>query len=247
MIDIFYMHLPKTGGSTIEAYFKSHFGDQFLSHCEHLINSDRKDELLKYKVVSGHVPYRRIKSLDLPYATLVTSIRHPFDQLISHIRWLYYIGQDTSQQLFKSHPENIQKIAIEINELDFIDKEAVSDYFSVWNANLSLFDNMMTRYFTLIRIRGEVEEKHLVSALTGAAEIKNVVRLENLEEDLSRFFKVQDLEIKAKEIHKNRSGALLSAQVLENLSETLLPRYKFDMELYQFLLERSGFPSKDTQ
>jgi Sulfotransferase family len=109
--DIFYLHVPKTGGTSIEDYFYSKLGAMFRQRHEDTMYGMFLNQSMRIEVPNGrslhHLTYREILShlnclgpvfakegmagvdvfRQLNFKYVVVSVRNPFDRIISEIIW----------------------------------------------------------------------------------------------------------------------------------------------------------------
>jgi len=96
---IFFVHIPKTAGTSAAASIGECFSDSAqIHHIEGLLaggQSDRPD-LSDYRFVSGHLSYRDAAALCPPSMFLYISIiRDPIEQFLSHVSYILEHPQDT--------------------------------------------------------------------------------------------------------------------------------------------------------
>jgi len=161
---LFFMHIPKTAGSSTNDYMSSQCAHgQFKDHIEHLLNDPdtTEDMFSKLLYISGHVRLgnerlqRLLQSFSFCTATL---LREPTEQLLSHLSWVKRLGLPEYRKDFEDHPPNIQKIAKRLNAVKFEDFAA-----SMTIHERNLFDNNQTRY--LCGFSRRLEDKHVQQAL----------------------------------------------------------------------------------
>jgi len=143
---IFFIHVPKTAGSTVNHYLENKSNNGF-SHCESFIN---QEEILRGRVdivdwLSGHVNYEvarnAIEAITDRKIKFYSCMREPKEQVISHFNWLIEIGYK-SNEFFYSHPINIQNISFEIRASDLNNKYSVMNILTKYRG---LFLNSQAR------------------------------------------------------------------------------------------------------
>ncbi|AEV32724.1 sulfotransferase family 2 domain-containing protein [Owenweeksia hongkongensis] len=131
MVELIFLHLPKTGGSSILEVLKYVYGEEHVRHFE-------RDECLELnkrglkiseviapevKVIHGHIRYREVKDIvkkDKP--KLVTFLREPVARVVSNYNWWKfdvksnpdhpaYGRRDESLELYVSRKETQNKMS----------------------------------------------------------------------------------------------------------------------------------------
>ncbi|WP_321941336.1 sulfotransferase family protein [Paraburkholderia tropica] len=102
---IFFIHLPKSGGSSIMSFFELNAGKDAYAHCDWDTHDQAKtvDKLGSSGVGGGHQPYgyHRISRTPLNY---VTVLRDPLARQISHY-WYARTGKNGEEFTSYSHAE----------------------------------------------------------------------------------------------------------------------------------------------
>lgn len=143
----FFVHVPKTAGSTVNGYL-SQLSPNGREHCEGILQNDDKfrRECNRRDWVSGHANYcevmlRLAAVTDRPIR-MFTCVREPTKQLMSHYNWLIEIFR-RGETFYNSHPRVIKVISKRIREADNSNPNAII-------ANLLsapfLFLNLQSRY-----------------------------------------------------------------------------------------------------
>lgn len=119
---IVFIHVPKTTGSTVNAYLKRS-GARGASHVEAWIDDSTitAAKLLELDWVSGHVPFSkmlaRIRAQSSRPVLPFTLLRDPIKQLISHYNWLIEIYHRRGR-FYEGHPDHIKEISESIRKSD---------------------------------------------------------------------------------------------------------------------------------
>lgn len=111
---IFFVHIGKAAGSTMNRYFVDNFPPGF-GHCEAFIHdpAQLRERIGKAAWMSGHVPLpvarRRLAPLGLD-VRYFTCVRRPAAQVRSHYNWLAEIFHKGSA-FYEAHPAQIKVIS----------------------------------------------------------------------------------------------------------------------------------------
>jgi hypothetical protein len=151
---LFYMHIAKAGGSTVNRYFMQHFR---ASHSREHIESapewpKNPQALAGHAFLSGHISLRALdEKLDAERFKLVTVVREPFSHLVSHLAWIRRLAEKGEERRFNIHPQPVQVFARKLADCDFTSTRDVSELV----ANLAaeeriLVDNCQVRYFAKV-------------------------------------------------------------------------------------------------
>ena len=117
---ILYFHVAKAGGSTFNQVLHSHLHGE--AHCEQYVEvvsgSDGKQrktlgnlEYLKsLDYISGHLTYPLLQDSDFDFDDyfVVTILRHPFAQTLSHLNWVIKISEDERSELYRNVAPGVQ-------------------------------------------------------------------------------------------------------------------------------------------
>lgn len=147
---IFFLHIPKTAGSSLNQMLSEHFKKKKTKlHIE----SDRKNNYnavnpQKLDFISGHIRLHDvINQFSLNNFLRVTILRNPYDQLISHINWLRFIGTNPDGKFFKAHSKPIQELSLQTKQYNFEETDEVERFVKEMPPlGHRLFNNCQTRF-----------------------------------------------------------------------------------------------------
>jgi hypothetical protein len=112
---IFFVHVPKTGGSTVNAILHKLMPDG-LSHCESFIHDTKEASAraASCRWLSGHVDLssaeRIIGQATKRAVRYFACMRNPTDQVMSHYNWLIEIFH-RDREFYEAHPPEIKAIS----------------------------------------------------------------------------------------------------------------------------------------
>ena len=187
---IFYMHIAKTGGSSVNKFFSRIYAEhEFASHFEGFLSANRNSPIdSRLKFISGHISIQSIARLIAQDFIKITVFRDPIKQLASHINWVRAISDDQNSDFYKSHPEAIRTLSKELRALDFSDLSDVDQFFKELQApGRFLFDNCQTRYLLTKVGRKNLKHADLLEAIKSLGFFDRVGILEELDIFLERI------------------------------------------------------------
>ena len=182
---ICYLHVPKSGGTAVNAYFQNCFGPaQVETHIENLIDAEVIEAICAKRVVSGHVSYSVLKrKVGRQPVFWITVLREPFAQLVSHVAWVRNLANPKQSDALSAYPAYVQKLAAKLAAANLADAADVHDLFADFEpVELRLFDNVQVRYFCELGVESRVEEAHLVNACDVLANFLVVGLTERMDE-----------------------------------------------------------------
>jgi hypothetical protein len=164
---------------------------------------------------------------------LMTFLRDPLMQLLSHVNWVIHI-YDRGSNFFKLHPKEIQSISLELRESNLHNPDIFIKTLTKFSG---LFQNNQSRYFidnTQVAGSQAIIEKMSILDMVGFTEF--------YEESLKTFIKLNDLNISPK-VHKiNQNPSYkIGKEILENqlIYEFLNEYNKIDISIYNHFMSNN--------
>ncbi len=145
---IFYFHIPKTSGSSLNRYLTEVFGtDRSLCHIQGLPTLCPQ-QLDRYDFVSGHMTYTKMRVLlDLENWLTVATFREPYAHVISHLCWLRKLSDPGEEKLFRETSAIFQNLSREMTQYDFSRPSEITRFICAMEASgFSYFHNCQTLY-----------------------------------------------------------------------------------------------------
>lgn len=234
---IFFIHIGKTAGSSFNAFLDKHFNGE--EHCQKYLASDRKtllniEHLKTLDYISGHLKLSVFHENNFQKKDyfLMTFMRDPVKQLISHLNWVIHI-YDISPKFFYGHPKKIQQISLELRQLDLYDQNSLLLALQKFQG---LFKNNQSRYFIT-----NPEAVGSEAIIRNMSELDMIGFTEYYEESLKLFTFLNNLSVNL-EIHQlNRNTTYkIKQDILENdlINEFIQEYLQVDINVYNFFLHR---------
>lgn len=187
----FYLHIPKTAGSSLNTFFQAQFSkNQYLTHIEskNIFESESKiQDIDEYRLLSGHIPLPQMQYRYKVFEkrTVLSTFRIPTEHVISHISWVRKLGEPGEEKRLKQHDANIQKIVQRLKGIDLSNAQEIKELI-VWleKHNLYLFHNTQTKYLCG-GAAGSFEPDLIGQAISNLKKIDFVGITERLDEFMS--------------------------------------------------------------
>jgi len=237
---LFFMHMAKTGGSSVNHTLGSQFAaGQSQTHIESTVEwRDNPGALEHHQFLSGHLRLDRLDpKINLESFHLVTVIREPLDQVISHLAWIRRLAEPGEAERFDAHPPLIQAFAKKLCRYDLSNPTSVAFLINSLNERERiLVDNHQVRYFANVRGRW-VCQNDLRAACRAVCRFRHI----GLCSDLGQLFEalaedmgwpmvpeVERLNVTADFFGMDRNDP--------DLAQALSPLIRFDQKLFDFIL-----------
>ncbi len=163
---IFFMHVPKTGGSTVNRFLAAQVPrDRAIVQAQHGFSAlDPSD----YDLISGHLSYPdAMAKPGLEAFCAVTVLRDPVAQLASHLDWVALQVRHWRQLWAMRRNPEIRALGRKLNGLDLSDPGALDRFLSASETprERAFFDNCQLRYLLGIDPSMPVGAHHVSDAV----------------------------------------------------------------------------------
>ncbi|WP_288130893.1 hypothetical protein [Microbulbifer sp.] len=169
---LFFMHIAKTAGSSVNEFFIEHFGrERAAMHIESVSNPQ---VLANHQFISGHIGLERFeRDFNSDNFYTATMLRDPARQLASHLNWVRHLCEPERAEFLQGHPKIVREISARLQQVDFSCPEAMSRFVSELRpAERPLFDNCQCRYFHSIPAGCSYNDEAFAQA------VKNLMRFD---------------------------------------------------------------------
>ncbi|MFT5701703.1 MAG: hypothetical protein ACI8ZB_004604 [Desulforhopalus sp.] len=240
---ILFMHIPKTAGTSFNAFMRMHVPVDAAAHHIENYTSGKYASLAKDKMyLAGHLPVEILKkNFNISDFDCYSIVRSPYKHLHSHLNWLRGIAALKGSAFFQRHHPAVQRLAIKIAQLDFTDFRQVKDFvFGLQGCELDFFDNIQTRYFLDYRPE-KVSLNDFYKTLPNIDLFKHIgltERYEQFKSFVSSSYELPEVSLPIM-TNKTMHPPLYDCDCLD-MKEILYPLVHADMRLYDAIKLRFG-------
>ncbi len=241
---LFFMHIPKTAGTSFHNYLKQYFGyGKIETHIEKYTLAKQQRLINQRDCLTGHIPLEHIANIynGLKHVDLHSMVRNPIKQICSHLDWIRGIAIQPQSEFFGQHHPLIQKMGMALNQVDLTCADNLGQIVNNLDGfQIDFFDNIQTRYFLDYR-PDCVGPKDLENAIGNLKLFRTIGVTEKYDDYLKMFCESYDLKYtqipgahnpsKVKKSFDSSSPELITA---------LDPLIKFDQQLYDHILARNA-------
>lgn len=238
---IFFMHIPKTAGSSFDNFVRRRYPAEAISTRLESLDTQQYSKLTtdkKYMV--GHLPLGKIKKhFTLEDYALYTIVREPWHHLHSHLNWVRNIAKNPDSGFYRAHPKCVRELADRLNDPKTEIAEQLKKLINDMSGfEFDFFDNMQTRYFLDYRPE-KVGDKDIANALENFKYFSDIGRTEKYQNFAARFCKKYNLPFIQQVQPLNCSGDSPLYDIAgENFKTLVHPLVKYDLQLYSAITER---------
>lgn len=105
--NILFIHIPKTGGTSIDSYFLNKYNEEV--GVDKLIHPFIKYKNVAYQHLQLQVIYnqRNEFNIDFDNIQIITIVRNPYHRIMSELAFLHLVKDDTSPEITYEHIQNL--------------------------------------------------------------------------------------------------------------------------------------------
>ncbi|QKX15826.1 sulfotransferase family 2 domain-containing protein [Microbulbifer sp. YPW1] len=238
---LFFMHIAKTAGSSVNEFFIEHFGHERAAM--HIESVSDLQSLAHHQFISGHIGLERFeRDFERDKFYTATMLREPVRQLVSHLNWVRHLSEPERADFLQGHPDIVREISARLQKVDFSSPEAMSRFVSELRpAERPLFDNCQCRYFHSIPASKPFNDEAFLQALNNLKRFDFVGITENFEPAIrylgAKAGIVKNWE-KPPRVNVNKFDYGFDVTNPE-LITAVAPLIRYDQELYQRVSELS--------
>jgi hypothetical protein len=243
---LIFMHIAKAAGSTVNAFFASHYArGRYLVHIEsEKAWREAPKSLREFDFLSGHVSLPSLKRrLGIENFRLVTVVREPYAQLISHLAWVRRLSDAGEEYRFHRHPEYVQAFSRKLAGHDLANPGELKTLIrSLNDLERQLVDNCQVRYFTRVEAGFSVSEGDLRQARVAVREFDRIGTAEDLDAFMAGV--AADMgwpaprPVKRENVTRDFYGLERAGM---RVRAALKPLVRYDLQLYE-LVRRTAVP-----
>jgi hypothetical protein len=242
---IFFMHIAKTAGSSVNKIFSEIYRNQAITHIEG--KPDWNTAIDQFSFISGHIRYpvfaRMVKGVDFKY---ITFVRDPIEHLRSHLNWVRIQTIDPKHKKFVERNPAIWRLSKGLWKVNLSDAKSILFFLEEHYSNTQckvLFQNCQCRYFINIKENINVGKDEFRNALGNMNQFEFVGISEKFDQSMKLLFAkmgLRDLRINALENVESYDRQYDRESFREVLSDYI----GYDCGLYELALTRFHENSK---
>lgn len=236
---IFFIHIPKAAGSSVNDCIGSAIGGRYYTHIEGY--RGRWEEVADAKFLSGHIRYQEYeRNFSKSDYVVFAFFREPFSHVKSHMNWVRRLSEPALIAKRESHPGIVQKLSDELASFEFTDVEALKLYAkNIKPAAYGLFDNCQVRFLSDVKSNERVTQRHLDQAIKNLQHLHYVGISEYSKESQTQLMSLLGLNMNKSEIKVNINSYDYGLNLNETqVIEALEPLVRFDLKLYEIAKSR---------
>ena len=142
-INVLFIHIPKTGGTSIEIYFSTKFNIELNNNSlflhiedERLLNENMKiNSSLQHITYNQIVEYSKVFNINFDNIKIFTVVRNPYERIVSDLFFLNLITIDTTK-------EEVFNIISKYLVYEYYDNHNIPQHIFITNDNKEIIQNI---------------------------------------------------------------------------------------------------------
>ena len=188
-IELLFIHIPKTGGTSLENYLKKTYKETLFSGYGNNIlpEDDLQKNSLQHQTYSTIYKYRDILEVDFnSNLKVLTIVRDPYDRIISDLFFLVLINRnDTCETVYNIIKDYLYK--------DCYDNHNIPQYKFITNSNEELIENI--KIFRTETLTQDIHNYGFTDYIGTKSNIIHINYLNNDSIQLINIFYKKDFEL----------------------------------------------------
>ena len=188
-IELLFIHIPKTGGTSLENYLKKTYKETLFSGYGNNIlpEDDLQKNSLQHQTYSTIYKYRDILEVDFnSNLKVITIVRDPYDRIISDLFFLVLINRnDTCETVYNIIKDYLYK--------DCYDNHNIPQYKFITNSNEELIENI--KIFRTETLTQDIHNYGFTDYIGTKSNIIHINYLNNDSIQLINIFYKKDFEL----------------------------------------------------
>lgn len=140
-INLLFIHIPKTGGTSIEQYFSTKYNIELNYKSLWTTSDDHKNILgvnssLQHLTFNEIYKYRDIFNIDFNYLKIITIVRNPYERIVSDLFWYKLIDTNSTK-------EEVFKVINDYIKSSDYDNHNIPQYLFIIDENKNVFKNII--------------------------------------------------------------------------------------------------------
>lgn len=236
---VFFLHVPKTAGTSFNTFVKNNFDTRSITHAEAYNEQSLHNMVGKYDYVSGHLRIDRFCEVfaDDRYRWM-TILREPYSHFHSHLNWLRGVAANEESDFYKKHNVTFKQLADNLKNRQKLMPEQLQELLDNLDSSMyPILENYQTRYL-VSGYRDRVAEQDTEEALMNLNRFYGVGVTERFSDFQQFFLQLNDAKIKPalRSMNKAKLEPLFDHKD-PVYREVLAPFVKSDCILYEKVLK----------
>jgi hypothetical protein len=242
---LFFMHIPKTAGTSFNNYIRQYFGfGKSHTHIQTTPLQEQQSMARESDFLSGHITFEHIDTIyiDRPNIDRHTIVRDPLKQLHSHIAWVKGIALDQGSEFFKKHNALVQKMGQDLFQTNLSEPGNLKQLVENLDGfQIDFFDNIQTRYFLGYRPE-RVGQPDCDNAIGNISKFATIGLTEKFGAYVGEFCDYYDIQQKpVTSVHNPSKVAPLFDVLNPEIRDILSPLVCYDLQLYTRIAEQKNY------